>query len=263
LVMPKIQRHSSHIDMFFKCPVQFMFRYLMGIISIPTVALNVGSSTHYSIELNLKHKLETGELLPVDYVKEAARDCVNRRWEEQGIKLLPDEAAKGEKTIRGQAVDQAVALSTLHHTDIAPSIEPAAIEESWVLDVPNFPVDLAGQFDIREKVFRLRDTKTTAKTPKEVMAFHRPQLTVYSLAALKLYGQIPPLAVDYLVKTKEPKAITHTTICTTREIEVFARRWEQMELCIEKGIFTPSTPGVDWWCSPVRCGYWERCEYVA
>jgi hypothetical protein len=52
----------------------------------------VGTGTHRGIEVNLNNKIETGELLPVEDVQDAARDGLYAAWESQEIMLMPGES---------------------------------------------------------------------------------------------------------------------------------------------------------------------------
>src|SRR3990167_5757448 len=120
---PKPQLHQSGMDMLFKCGEQYYRRYVKGEKIPPGIAAVIGSATHKSIEANLSAKIQGGELLPVEWVQQVARDELEGIWK-GGIKLDKDELAKGMKALKGEAIDTAVALSGLHRTNLAPSLEP-------------------------------------------------------------------------------------------------------------------------------------------
>lgn len=263
--MSKPQLHSSHISMFTRCGEQYRRRYIEGQILPPGVALLIGTATHSAIEMEMKHKFETGLLLPDDQVTEAARDGLNSAWEERGCELTEEEKGRGVNVVKGGAVDTAIALAGVHHKVLAPNINPLHVERAWVVELDGFPYDLGGRIDLQEKpintkVGRVRDTKTAGKSPGPNDAHGKQQLTVYATAVKVLDGEYPELSVDYLVKGKHPKAVTQETIRDAMDTDVLLRRIEAMCLALEKGVFLPASPE-DWWCGPRFCGYADTCKY--
>ena len=68
---------ASQLSMYCKCGEQYRRRYVEGEIVPPGVALVSGKSVHKAREIDLKHKMATGEDLAVEAVKESARDQVH------------------------------------------------------------------------------------------------------------------------------------------------------------------------------------------
>jgi len=261
--MDKRQIHWSHISMLQRCGVQYEFRYLKKIVRPPAVALIVGSATHKSIDENLSFKRDHKKLLTQEVVQAIARDDVNKRWEAEGVFLDEEEKSQGEANVRGEAVDTAVTLAQLHHTALAPDIHPLHVERKWVLEINDFPFDLAGTLDIQEVIQvggNLRDTKTSSKSPPANAADTSDQLTCYSLAIYKLDGYEPPCHLDYLVKTKTPKAVSQESKRTNEDYEVFLNRVAAAGNAIEKGVFIPA-PQDSWSCSLKFCGFADQCKY--
>lgn len=259
----KPQMHWSHLAMLSRCGVQYEFRYIKGIIKPPAVALIVGSSTHDAVGENMSFKKDHGKLLTKEVVQQIARDSINKRWGD-GVELDAEEKEQGEATVRGEAVDVAVALSSIHHDELAPSILPAHIERKWVLELQGFPVDLAGTIDLQETKARdnvVRDLKTASKSPPAGAANNSDQLTMYSLAVNKLDKVNPPVALDYLVKTKVPKAVSQFSERTPEDHAVLLRRIEAAVNAIQKGAFIPA-PQDHWLCSQKFCGFWSICPYA-
>jgi hypothetical protein len=264
---PKL--HWSQISMLCKCGQQFCFRYVKGIIRPPAVALIVGSATHVSIERNLKNKMEKKVLLPDEEVRQVAADDLNRRWQDEGADLSSldeDELGKGEKELRGEAVDMAVSLASLHNRELAPTIEPIHIERKWDVAIDGFPCDLQGTIDCQENGgltagTRIRDVKTSKRSPPKDKAEKDEQLTMYSMAAKVLDGTIPELSMDFLVKTKEPKVVVQNTKREQADFEPLLARIAAASRCIETGVFMPCAPD-HWCCSPRFCGYFGQCQFV-
>jgi CRISPR/Cas system-associated exonuclease Cas4 (RecB family) len=266
----KPQLHVSMIDQFARCGIQFQRRYgyRFGIwdreeIIPPGVALVTGIAVHKAVEDNLKNKLATGALLPTQQVQDSARDAVNGLWAE-GV-LLTEEEALDSKGALGSTVDQTVALATLHHQIVAPKIEPAAIEERFVISLKNYPFDLSGKKDVREKSGCLRDTKTAAATPPQDAA-RTMQNAMYSLAEKVERGAYPDtVTLDYLIKTKTPKYEARIVKPDDAFVQPLLRRVERVTEIIEsvkagKQALMPADPS-NWACSAKYCGYARTCPF--
>jgi len=253
------QLHASALGTI--CMEGFRRRYIEGEKMPPGIAIIVGTGTHRSVEANLTHKIETGELLPVEAVKDEAHDGVVAAFESQEIKLTPEEKSLGIETVRGQAIDKAVRLARLHHITLAPGINPRAIERPWSLEIPGMPFDLVGRIDIQE-LYTIRDTKTSGKTPPADSASKSLQLKAYALAMkiIDNLSDIPAVALDYLVDTATPKAITLTHEPDNDDFQVVLARAEIIARAMNAGVFVPVEPG-HWHCNEKWCGYFQTCRY--
>jgi hypothetical protein len=242
-----------------RCAVQYEFRTVKGIVRPPGVAVLVGSSTHKGIDVNLNHKIKTGQLLPVEDVMEAAAEDLNKRWQD-GVELDGEEKTVGESSVRGDAVDTVVALSALHHKEVAPRINPAHVERKFVLELEGFSRNLTGTIDIDEVGGIVRDTKTAKRSPPAGTADNSDQLTMYGLAVRTLDKVEPVLVLDHLVKTKVPKAVTQMTTRTAEDYQVFLNRVAAATRVVESGAFMPCSQD-SWVCSEKFCGYTGICPY--
>jgi hypothetical protein len=254
----KPQLHASALGM--KCLEAFRRRYIEGEVIPPGIALIVGTGTHRAVERNLKSKMERGVLLPDEEVAETARDAVVSAWD-AGVRLDPEEAAKGIKKARAEAVDRAVRLANLHHKQLAPAISPTAVERSWAVSLKGYPVDLVGQIDIQEAA-RIRDTKTSQKSPAPDAASKSLQLIAYSLAVRVLDGAYPQSAtLDYLVDSSSgPRSVIVEACFDDRAVRSLLARVEALCRAMEAGIFPPIGPD-HWACDPKWCGYAMTCKY--
>lgn len=263
----KPQLHVSMLDTLSRCGEQFRRRYgsLFGWNDKPEIippgsALITGIATHKAIEKNLLNKIQSGELLPVEAVKEAARDEVNGLWSQE-VRLSPEESGISGK-VHGDVIDMAVALSSLHAEELAPGILPKAVERKWVINLSGYPFDLAGTMDIEETTGAIRDTKTAGKTPNQSAADNSNQLTMYALAKKVCDNEVPTaLYMDNLIKLKKPKVVTLETSRDESDYEMLLRRIERAMEIIEKGAFQPANP-TDWACSQSWCGYWDSCPFA-
>lgn len=247
----------SKIHTFERCQLQYKFRYLDNLRKPPGVAAAIGTATHKAVEANLRSKMDTGALLPLEAVQQAARDTMENTWA-GGVQLDPEEPAD-----KGAAVDQAVALATLHHKEIAPTIAPVALERPFGVDACD-GVTLTGHIDVQE-ANAITDNKTIGKTPSAIKGDHLNQVKLYAIGALTNDGKLPAsVRVDYLVKTKTPKAV-RLAEPMTREIAQAALDRLKLQARVikratETGDFLPA-PADGWSCSERWCGYWSECAF--
>ena len=252
----------TQIRMLMKCPKQYEHRYVNGIIKPPGIALVRGSATHKSIELNMRNKLETGELLPRSDVEDIARDAVIDKIEKDGLRLIGDEKTIGKKVVKGQLIDEAVNLSDTHAVECAPLIAPVAVESEGELQTGIRPIRY--RIDI-ETEKGIKETKTGARTPPKDRADLDDQLTMYSLVYYSRHKKMPEdLSMDFLLLPSTKlgyRALTQETSRTRAQLESFLLRVETAVKLLDSGVFMP-TDRSNWWCSPKWCGYYEDCPYV-
>ena len=267
----KPQLHISMINMMDKCWIQFVRRFgaRFGIwdneeIIAPGVAQTTGTAVHAAIEQNLKAKIATGKLLELDDVAYRAVERVKQQWFE-GMMLTEDEAVSPDKTLNDM-INTSVGLINLHSTLVAPTIHPAAVEEPWVVEMPNYPYDLAGKIDCREEDTTLIDHKTVDKTPGPNAA-DTPQSNLYALNRKVVTGFFPKaIRLDHMVKNKtpkyEPRIYVPNETGVRRVLARIGRAIELIELAKLHGpnIGTPA-PADSWVCSKKFCGYAAKCPF--
>lgn len=256
----KPRLHVSALEALYGCGEKFRRRYIEGQHTKPGTYLVVGRGTHASIQRDLQHKIDTGELLPFDAIADHARDGVVRAWEERGVHLDDQERELGPRKAKAAAIEKAIRLARLHHKELAPRIQPTHVERKWVVELPG-PYDLTGVFDIVE-AGRIRDTKTASQSPVRSAADESEQLTVYALARWVHDRILPEVVLDHLVALKKkPKVVSQVSTRTKEDLQMQARRIDVATQAIEAGVFVPASPS-DWRCSARWCGYFDRCGYA-
>jgi hypothetical protein len=256
----KPQLHVSGLEALSRCGEQFRRIYIERERIPPGVALIVGTATHKSVARNLESKIRTGSLLSLEEVKDTARDSLTNEWE-SGIKLDEEQIAAGIKRVKADAIDKAVRLSALHATKTAPILRPTHVERSWKIELPGYPLDLAGTLDIQEGSSSVRDTKTSGKTPAKTIADESLQLTAYALAAKVIVGKaVESVRLDYLIDTTIPKYEPFSSTRDDADFKNLLLRIERATIAIEKGVFIPARE-TDWFCSSKWCGFWSSCPF--
>ena len=248
----------SQINMFRRCGMQWMFRYVEKKIAPPGIALEKGKAVHAGRRKNLSQKIDTAQDLPAEEVNAAISDGIDNAFRGD-LMLSPEEADMGLDKLKGQTKDSAITLGQLDYKTFQVPTDPVLVEKKLTVLPNNFPVELVGIVDLVDDDGMLRDLKTSGRTPPKDTANTSDQLTMYSMLYRATYGmQEQGLALDYVIDLKTPKTAQLTTTRTTEQYERFLNVvgtvWEAMQ----KGVFLPPEPG-SWVCSPRFCGYHAIC----
>jgi hypothetical protein len=259
----KHQLHPSGMESLARCGIAYERRYINGERTPPSARMLIGTAVDRSVRANLQRKIDDGTLLPVDEVRDAARDALVEEWA-GGVRLSEEDGEDGIAS-RDRALDMSVGLAGFHHTAVAPALRPTHVARKWVLDIDGLDIQLAGEIDIQEPGC-IRDTKTSGKSPTKTLADESLQLSTYALAVRQIDGALPgKVVLDYLVQTPkraEQKLVQLESTRTDASLRPVLARLEQMSRILESGMFTPAAIG-SWWCSRKFCSYHETCKYAA
>ncbi len=210
----------------------------------------LGSAGHSAIETNLTQKLATRKDLPLNDVTDAFADSFEARFESEEVVL-----EEGEK--KGDLKDQGVELVSIHHSHIAPKIQPKLVEHRYELETENYKIQ--GYLDLVDESGAIVDTKFTGKKPNQEELDKDLQFTAYSLLYRANNGKNElGMRKDALVKTKKPYAIQVGTSRTDEDGDWFLGLADKFNAALDAGNFFPNPTG--WWCSEKWCGYWGRCK---
>jgi CRISPR/Cas system-associated exonuclease Cas4 (RecB family) len=238
----------SQINTYLRCPASYYFRYVEGLIIPPKVAQTKGKATHAGLEYNYRQKIITRTDLPLSEVQEFAA----AKFEE----MAADTDFGGEDP--GKEKDRTVGLVKLYQEEVAPEIQPVAVEQEFLIHVAAVSLPVKGIIDLIDDQAAIHDTKTTGRTPTDDEVKKSLQLSGYALAYRTSHGQEEKnVVLDYLVDTKTPKYVRLETKRTERDIGRFVYVAQTVIDNIGKQIFYPNP--VSQICNPRNCGYYERC----
>ncbi len=258
----KLQVHATGIESFARCGVQWSRRYLDGDRRPPSARMLIGTAVDRGHRANMQHKLESGELLPVERVKDEARDTLVRDWAD-GVQLTEEDHDDGTAS-RDRALDMSVGLAGFSHSALAPQLKPTHVARKWVLDIEGMGIQLAGEIDLMEFDY-IRDLKTSGKSPVRTLADESLQLSVYALAVRQIDGVMPEnVALDYLVQTPkrgDQKLVTLEGRRNESSLGPVLARLDTMNKAIQSGIFIPCEVG-HWACSARWCSYHSDCRFA-
>lgn len=246
--LPRDYISASQLNMYLRCPAQYYFRYIQGLIIPPKSALTKGKAVHKGQEVNYKQKIETQEDMKLSDVQEIVAN---------EFETLAPETEWEKEEDPGKVKDETISLASLYHTEVAPTVQPMLVEEEVLIDIPGGK--LKGFIDLVDMNEYIRDTKTTARTPSQDIINKSLQLSAYSLAYRKEMDR-PEAGVklDYLVNTKTPKVVTLEGKRTEQDIQRFISITSRVMDAIQKGVFYPNQD--NFMCSEKDCGYWYECH---
>lgn len=244
--------HQSEIAMFLKCGKSWEFRYIQGIKTPPKAALTVGSSVDAGVTRNLAQKIETKKDLTVDEVL----DVYSTDFE-----IRASETEWGDDN-RGEQKDMGAKLIKLHHEAFAPKIDPATVQEKFVIET-DAGFNIGGTIDLTEKDGTIADTKTSKSKYDENAVFRALQPAVYDFAYEALNGK-KAKSFRYDVLIKPTKTLPARSQQVEAQVTPDDRSWlfetiHSVDKAIKAGVALPASD-TSWACSKEWCGFWDRCK---
>ena len=243
---------QTELKTFLKCGKMWEFRYLREIKTPPSAALTLGSSVDTAVTRNLAQKIASGEDLPTEAVlDEFSADFDRRRLETEWGDEEP-----------GTQKDLGAKLVALHHERVAPAIDPATVQERFLLATEE-GYELEGVMDLTEKSGVIVDTKTSRTAYAEDALARSLQPALYDFAFERTRGKpAEGFRYDVLVKGGGRKAPTLQRV--EGKVGAEDREWlfenvSRVHKAISSGVALPAPEG-SWYCSEKWCGYWSRCK---
>lgn len=251
--------HQSTLSMVSKCGTMAEFVYVKGMRRPPGVAMIVGTAVHRALDADLGHKIKTGAGLPTPQVEQAADEAVHATWAGESPVLDEEEKAQGVAQVKGDAVDKAVRLASLHSRILTPILHPTHVNRKMRLVLEGFPVDIEGEIDLQEGHRKIIDHKTSGKSPALDEADGNIQLGIYSWMKSAIDG-IPAerVGLNYLVDLKSGAKVVQCEAPAPTTFDHLARRVEAAWKVFETGAFYPVDPKgpSGWVCSEKWCGFY-------
>lgn len=201
--------------------------------------------------------------------RDLAAQAFERAVSEGGVApLKPEEREVGEAVVRAHQKDASVDLAALYVTEIAPPIQPVAVERKIVVKPRDMDITLTGYLDLVEDDAGdvIRDLKTAEKAPWKGAADVSQQLTMYHMIRMAEKGRLAAAGkLVHLVrtpKTHELSAVTQETRRDAADLDMLVRRINVAIDSVEKGVFVPADPSAPG--SPCSwCEYADgTCVYV-
>ena len=265
---------QSIVNMTLRCGQQTYFRYVKNIIIPPAVAARKGSGTHAGIEHDYRTKIKSGELAPLNEVKDATRDKFMKLVKDEGVWMNPEEQAD-KQTILNTALNESLASAEFYHINFAPYDDEIQLSEQKLSADIGLSMPLEGTPDVVVDSC-LRDIKTSGKRWAAGRENEEIQPAFYRILLKENgYGDVPG---EFIILTNMKRGPQKGEACVwddnlkvcgdRREannspdfIESTKARIEIVAKQIIAGNFVPAHPSC-WWCSPNWCGFFGICPYA-
>jgi hypothetical protein len=241
--------HQSALGMFQKCPKQYEFRYLQGLVVPPKSALTVGKSVdvaetaNFSQKITSKTDLKTQDVLDI-YSTEFDKSAPGTDWD-------------GDKP--GDQKDLGIKMLKVFHEKAAPEINPVTVQETFRIET-DAGYALGGTLDITDEKKQIRDIKTSKGEYDPDAVSQSIQATMYDFAyEVKNGEKAAGFIFDVVTKHKEPRYQQVTGQVSETQRERLFESLNIMHSQIQRGEFQYAPEGA-WWCSKSWCGYWHLCK---
>lgn len=233
----------SQVRTFRDCGAKWYYKYALGLPDPPNSSLVRGRVVHQMAEAFFRAKLDGGSPDPDDL-----QACFEDAW---------DREAAGAAFGADEDVDllkrQAAMLTRKYLDEVAPEIEPAALE----LPVQGVigGVAVRGFVDLLDTGGRIIDLKTAARRPTGVSADYAFQLATYASLCPNANGTA---RVDTLVATKSPQVVTQEYTVSPADLKMTEKLYPLVREAMREGIYLPNRSSN--LCSRKHCNFAEACE---
>lgn len=234
----------SQVRCFLECPARWWFKYGLHLPERKNSSLALGLAVHRALEVNFREKIETQEDLETTGVL-----CVFREaWMEQvpETEFMPDES-QGDLRRLGER------LVTKYMDEIAPTVEPAAVE----LDVQGEIAGVAvrGRVDVLDINGQLIDFKTASRRPSSVSPDYAFQLATYRQITPGASGEV---RIASLVKTKAVDVVQQAYTVEEPDIRATQVLYPMAQKAMGTGMYCPNRQSM--LCSRKHCSFAKQCE---
>lgn len=261
-----VLRHVRHlspsaVDTWVTCPLRWKFRYVDKIKTPPSGAMHLGTSFHTAVEANHGQKIASREDLPLDVLQDHYGDAFEH----------PEDDVDWTGERKSAAKDDGAAMVRTYHREVAPSLQPAAVEQAVLIPLQTANGDilppLLTQLDLIDESRRITDFKTTSKQPDPDAANASGQLTAYEVAHRSAFGA--PSAGQELIHLRRPlkskpfsEVFRQPTSRSDEQVGNYLRHVHavglQISVAVQTGLFPMADPN-SWACSAKFCGYFAIC----
>ncbi|HUB93346.1 MAG TPA: ATP-dependent DNA helicase [Verrucomicrobiae bacterium] len=194
---------ASQIDCWLKCPLDFYYKYVLGMPEPESPVAAYGTAIHSAIERIFEGR-RTNTTPSLDELLTQVQNA------------LP-QAGYQSIGIRERAHAQALTSVRVIYDRFTKDELPVAVEQSFGVLIPNIPLKIIGRMDAvyqHGKGTEIRDFKTSSSVTTAEKAKDRAtssqQLTIYALAWQIMHGELPALLTLDFVETGQVGSIRKT-----------------------------------------------------
>jgi len=233
----------SQVRTFRDCGAKWYYKYALGLPDPPNGSLVRGRVVHQMAEAFFRAKL-AGESPDADDLQASFDEAWDR---------AVSEAAFGADEDVDLLKRQAAVLTRTYLDEVAPEIEPAALELPVQGVIGGVPV--RGFVDLLDTSGRIIDLKTAARKPTSLSADYAFQVATYRHLCRAASGKA---RVDTLVATKTPQVVTQEYTVSAADVKMTEKLYPLVQEAMRDGIYLPNRSSN--LCSYKHCAFAATCE---
>jgi RecB family exonuclease len=234
----------SQVRSFMDCQARWWFKYGLQQPDPTTGSMAFGRAVHAALTQNFAQKTESYEDLPITGVLALFREA----WalECQHTEFRDDEDPT-------QLAREGEALVTKYMDEVAPGVEPAAVELRVEGEIAG--VRVQGWIDVLDVEGRIIDLKTAKVSPSGIEPMTKFQVATYRHLTP---GAAGTGRVDTLVRTKTPKIVVQNFEITPADLQAIHNLYPMAQQAMRLQNHMPNR--LSMLCSRRNCSYWRNCE---
>jgi RecB family exonuclease len=233
----------SQVRTFRDCGAKWYYKYALGLPDPPNGSLVRGRVVHQMAEAFFRAKLDGGSPDP---------DDLYASFEEAWDTAAADAAFGADEDV-DLLKRQAAILTRKYLDEVAPEIEPAALELSVQGVIGG--VSVRGFVDLLDTSGRVIDLKTAARKPTGVSADYAFQVATYARLCPGANGKA---RVDTPVATKSPQVVTQEYTVSQADLKLTEKLHPLVGEAMREGIYLPNRSSN--LCSFKHCAFATVCE---
>lgn len=242
----------SQATMYMRCPLQYYWRYVKGVIVPPAARMAEGRAVHKALETGHKEQKQSGEAPPLDIFLDSYRDA----WVD-AKDTIEDWGDENEKDI----MHRDVVLLTEYRMTHVPKMRPVRVESRFWASFGEANIPVVGFVDL---INHSEEDKSDTVIDHKVVGRAKSQNDVNSDLQLTVYSHVhatPGVQFTSFVKTRKPKV---SIVRATRMPQdgLWAEKvFDAVARGISAGYFPPCDPA-SWNCTERWCGFAKLCRYA-
>lgn len=251
------ERHLSisQINTYIRCPRQYFYRYIMGIIQPPSGAMIAGSSNAKALEQGYKEIMKDGKMSTG--ILSVMADAFHANWQEASRQV---EWFK-EKEKKDAIENSSLQVLDKYGKENMPKQEPIATEEK--IETELMGVKFIGYIDLIETKVKITDHKLSGKKYAESRCPKNSlQLNFYAHCK-----KTTNVNLDILVRKSNPEIQRMTNRLSKQNIELSLGKIKVVAKKIiemygyedELGVGCAVPDPTSWVCGEKYCGYYKTC----
>jgi hypothetical protein len=234
----------SQLNCWLDCQAKWYYRHVLNLPDVQGANLTLGRAVHAALAENFRQKIETKLDLPDTGVVALFVDAFESE--------LPETTLSAEDNV-DDLLDTGRAAIGMYMADVAPTIDPAAVELHVTGAIAGVAVQ--GYIDLMDVEGRIIDVKTAKKKPAGIRSDYRLQVATYSQLAPGANGIVK---LDTLVKTKTLQLVEQTFAVTEADVRSTQTLYPLAQEGMRSGLYMPNRGSM--LCSRKYCPFFERCE---